>query len=248
MHPPHPERAVLPGGDDPAPDGQAAESLHRDWLLTVAGRAGITNDALRTLIKKFPISLAQEAEKYESEINESEVLNMPLRWDFDQMTSILAVLLRRKPIPNEPAPPPFPSVNATEQRGRPTCPCCGQQGHVAKECPTVCNVCNEKACPGNAGGNCIVCTSADIPAVVKRSRTRRNSAAHDPGLVPRAPGRGAEEVACEDGGEPDCEGDVERGVGVVRDDCFRRHVLERAALERLDVSQDWLTHTRVTVV
>ena len=88
-------------------------------------------------------------------------------WDFDLMTSILAVLLRRKPNLNQPAPPPIPSVNATEQRGRPTCPCCGQQGHVAKECPTVCTVCSEKACPGNAGGACIVCTSADIPAVVK---------------------------------------------------------------------------------
>ena len=93
----------LQGGMTQLQTEQAAESLHRDWLLTVAGRAGITNDALRTLIKKFPISLAQEAEKYESEINESEVLNMPLRWDFDQMTSILAVLLRREPILNEPA-------------------------------------------------------------------------------------------------------------------------------------------------
>ena len=56
-------------------------------MLTVAGRVGITNDALRTLIKKFTTSLAQEAEKYESEISESEVLNVPLRWNFDQMTS-----------------------------------------------------------------------------------------------------------------------------------------------------------------
>ena len=31
----------------------------------------------------------------------------------------------------------------------------------------MCTVCNEKAWPGNAGGACIVCTSADIPAVVK---------------------------------------------------------------------------------
>ena len=31
----------------------------------------------------------------------------------------------------------------------------------------MCTVCSEKACPGNAGGACIVCTSADIPAVVK---------------------------------------------------------------------------------
>jgi hypothetical protein len=146
---------------------EAAGRLESDWSLTVAGRAGINNDLLRTLIQKFPASLKADAEKYESEINESEVLGRELRWDFEQMTSILAVLLRRKPVLGQPEPPSFPCVNATEQRGRSTCPCCGQQGHVARDCPTVCTVCNEKSCPGNAGNACIVCTAVDIPATVK---------------------------------------------------------------------------------
>jgi len=46
------------------------------------------------------------------------------------------------------------------------CACCGQPGHLAPACPTVCTQCKEKSCPGNAGGVCVVCVDVDIPAVV----------------------------------------------------------------------------------
>jgi len=150
---------------------EAAEQLRRDWAQTVAGRAGIANDSLRVLVKKFPASVKAEAEKYESEINESEILGQTLRWDFDQMTDILAVLLRRKPDLGPTAPTPFDSnaVDAAKNKWSGPCPCCGKNGHGPLECPTKCSKCGEKSCPGNYGGVCVVCCDEPVPAVVNNA-------------------------------------------------------------------------------
>ncbi|KAL1519245.1 hypothetical protein AB1Y20_003504 [Prymnesium parvum] len=39
------------------------------------------------------------------------------------------------------------------------CPCCGQQGHRPRDCPTTCKECKQRSCPGNYGSPCVVVSS-----------------------------------------------------------------------------------------
>ena len=156
---------------------RAARLLQRDWCQTPAGRQDDSNDLMQRLISKFPRELSPQAEKYSAETAECEILGKSYPWSYQQLVQILSVLLRR----HVTVQPAAFDANATEQRGggggEPNnsirCQACGKPGHRTGQCPTVCDVCGERACPGNAGKDCIVCSAVDIPATVTDALGRR---------------------------------------------------------------------------
>jgi len=139
--------------------------LKRDFENTSAGRKADSElDLLRLLFKKFPPNLSLESTAYAAKLSECEVLYVPPPWTYDQMILILSTLIADGG-----------EVNLTETKPPKTltntflCLACGKPGHKPSECTTACNLCGMKACPGNYGAACIICTDEPVPANVKNA-------------------------------------------------------------------------------
>lgn len=176
----------------------AAHQLRRDWLNTPAAQAPGTHDLIYCLIKKFPSSLSNEANLYETRLSECQVVGTPPPWTFEQLTAILAVALRR-----EPRDGGVPQVNAAEASagGRPTsrmqCFACGKFGHPTVLCTTKCSKCGQRSCPGNYGDPCVIhepifpetvlnAAGAKVPQAI-RDRLAKLHASHHDALASQKP-------------------------------------------------------------
>ena len=159
-------------GDDAATSVLNADRLEASWLCLPDDQRSGKNALLRALLRKLPDAITKQHDDFEDELVRAETLNTSLPWTFSQLARLSAQYIMLAQCRAGPSARELSAaeVQAAEMRARDgaaqlKCPNCGLKGHAPRDCPTKCNVCSHKGCPGNdkIKVRACVCNDKDKP-------------------------------------------------------------------------------------